>query len=88
MPYNTAERALRSVVAGGGALSHTVLYSTSFSSSPTQLSLDHRIVILNSIERIAQETLEDLDARMAVDLIQLASQELTQSKVSRRDQRG
>ncbi|XP_076448959.1 maestro heat-like repeat-containing protein family member 1 isoform X1 [Babylonia areolata] len=46
----------------------------------TKLSLDHRIVILNCIERIVKETLDALDARMAVDLIQLASQELTQSK--------
>ncbi|KAK7115260.1 maestro heat-like repeat-containing protein family member 1 isoform X1 [Littorina saxatilis] len=46
----------------------------------SKLSLDHRIVILNTIERIARETLDTLDARMAVDLIQLASHELTQSK--------
>ncbi|KAK7500196.1 hypothetical protein BaRGS_00008419, partial [Batillaria attramentaria] len=46
----------------------------------SKLSLDHRIVILNSIERIVKETLDSIDARLAVDLIQLASQELTQSK--------
>ena len=43
-------------------------------------------MILNSIERIAKETLESLDSSMAVDLIQLASQELTQSKVSHEGQ--
>ena len=43
-------------------------------------------MILNSIERIAKETLESLDSSMAIDLIQLASQELTQSKVSHEGQ--
>ncbi|XP_025115241.1 maestro heat-like repeat-containing protein family member 1 isoform X3 [Pomacea canaliculata] len=45
-----------------------------------KLSQDHRIVILNCIERIVKETLDRIDSRLAVDLIQQASQELTQTK--------
>lgn len=38
-------------------------------------------MILNCIERIVKETLDRIDSRLAVDLIQQASQELTQTKV-------
>ncbi|XP_012944683.1 maestro heat-like repeat-containing protein family member 1 isoform X2 [Aplysia californica] len=46
----------------------------------SKLSLDHRVVILNTVERILKETLDSVDLSLAVDLIKQASSELTLSK--------
>lgn len=46
----------------------------------SKLPVTHRIAILNCIERILKETLQDLDMRLAVDIIDQASKELTSSK--------
>ncbi|XP_046558810.1 LOW QUALITY PROTEIN: maestro heat-like repeat-containing protein family member 1 [Haliotis rubra] len=45
-----------------------------------KLSTDHRIVILNALERILKEVLDNIDVNLAVDLIHQAADELTQSK--------
>ncbi|XP_071092263.1 maestro heat-like repeat-containing protein family member 1 [Haliotis cracherodii] len=45
-----------------------------------KLSTDHRIVILNALERILKEVLDNIDVSLAVDLIHQAADELTQSK--------
>ncbi|ESO87809.1 hypothetical protein LOTGIDRAFT_234834 [Lottia gigantea] len=60
---------------------HLVLSSCNvYLKKHNKLSLDHRVVILNAIERIVKETLDSLDAAIANDLIHQASQELTQTK--------
>ncbi|GFS16071.1 maestro heat-like repeat family member 1 [Elysia marginata] len=46
----------------------------------SKLSLDHRVVILNTVEKIVKETLDSVDLKLATNLISQASSELTQSK--------
>ncbi|XP_059158762.1 maestro heat-like repeat-containing protein family member 1 isoform X2 [Physella acuta] len=46
----------------------------------SKLSLEHRIIILNTVERIVKETLDSVDLNLASNLIKQASSELTQSK--------
>ncbi|KAL5022847.1 hypothetical protein ScPMuIL_002002 [Solemya velum] len=46
----------------------------------SKLSTGHRIVILQCMERIIDETLDQLDPALAVDLVKQASHELTHSK--------
>lgn len=53
-----------------------------FKSIYWQLSLEHRIIILNTVERIVKETLDSVDLNLASNLIKQASSELTQSKVT------
>ncbi|KAH9515723.1 Maestro heat-like repeat-containing protein member 1 [Bulinus truncatus] len=45
-----------------------------------ELSLEHRIIILNTIEKILKETLDSVKTELAINLIKQASSELTQSK--------
>ncbi|XP_041376876.1 maestro heat-like repeat-containing protein family member 1 [Gigantopelta aegis] len=52
----------------------------SFLQKHSKLSTDHRVVILNSVERIVKEVLDTLDPGLATELIQQAAKELTQSK--------
>ena len=47
-----------------------------------QLPQGHRVVILTSMERVIKESLTSLDKELAVDIIRLASDEMTKSKVS------
>ncbi|CAL1544099.1 unnamed protein product [Lymnaea stagnalis] len=46
----------------------------------SKLSLEHRVIILNTIEKIVKETLDSVDLILATNLIKQASSELTQSK--------
>ncbi|BFZ13379.1 hypothetical protein BsWGS_16418 [Bradybaena similaris] len=45
-----------------------------------KLASEHRVIILNIIERIVRETLDSIDLQLATNLIKQASSELTQSK--------
>ncbi|KAH9515736.1 Maestro heat-like repeat-containing protein member 1 [Bulinus truncatus] len=47
----------------------------------SKLSLEHRIIILNTIEKILKETLDSVKTELAINLIKQASSELTQSKL-------
>ena len=47
-----------------------------------KLSTEHRVVILGCMERIIRQSIDDLDAELAVEIIKQASIELTKSKVS------
>ena len=46
-----------------------------------QLQTGHRVVLLQCMERIIRETINDLDAPLAVDVIKQCAMELTNSKV-------
>ncbi|CAG5120746.1 unnamed protein product, partial [Candidula unifasciata] len=45
-----------------------------------KLPSEHRVIILNIIERIIRETLDSIDLQLAMNLIKQASAEMTQSK--------
>ncbi|KAK6982200.1 maestro heat-like repeat-containing protein family member 1 [Biomphalaria glabrata] len=46
----------------------------------SKLSLEHRIIILNTVEKILKERLEFVNPELAISLIKQASSELTQNK--------
>ena len=46
-----------------------------------QLPQGHRVVLLQTMERIIKEKLDDVDTGLAVDMIKQAAMELTASKV-------
>lgn len=46
----------------------------------SKLPVSHRVAILNCMERVIKETLNNLDMRLAADIIDQASKELTSSK--------
>ena len=46
-----------------------------------QLPMGHRVVILNTIEKVVGVSIDTLSKSLAVDLIKQASEELTHSKV-------
>ena len=48
-----------------------------------QLAQGHRVVILQSMEKIIKEKLDQIEKGLAESIIKQAAHELTQSKVSR-----
>ncbi|XP_077869460.1 maestro heat-like repeat-containing protein family member 1 [Saccoglossus kowalevskii] len=46
----------------------------------SKLPIGHRVVILNAMERIVKETIDEIEAPLAVDLVNLASEEMTHNK--------
>ncbi|XP_062586492.1 maestro heat-like repeat-containing protein family member 1 [Saccostrea cucullata] len=47
----------------------------------TKLAQEHRVILLQCMERIVKETLDQIDTGLATDLIKLGAQEMTCSKV-------
>ena len=50
-----------------------------------QLQKDHRVVILQTMDNVAKESLDQIPLHHALDLIKLASDELTATKVGQLD---
>lgn len=47
-----------------------------------QLVQEHRVILLQCMEKIVKETLDQVDTGLATDLIKLGAMEMTMSKVS------
>lgn len=47
-----------------------------------QLAQEHRVILLQCMEKIVKDTLDQIDTGLATDLIKLGALEMTLSKVS------
>ena len=59
-----------------------VTIKNSFCTVHMQLSRSHRVLILQVLEAVCKEHIDKVSSQLAVDLISLASRELTASSVS------